>query len=504
MACLLALGLAACVSEVDDDSALAEEDLSSLTSGTCIGEAPVTLAKAGGPGEYSLVVEAASATKTSWAEAGNEAVVLEVLRGRQRVGHLVLHQGQDRFAYGMHVGDLGAGEALSVRVSDLTASRAQKRACISKVTLAPISGAMAEGIAHAPIFVWPKKKVFDDLPVVVGWSRSQKSYQAVYSNENGGTVKQCGGGAKGIQAEIARWGRACDIEGAFSYGGAGSFGRCTGGTSLDKAKLRMEEQHPRLYYGDGHNRLFESRGGYGKTCGGGGPEKADGDIAGWNVDNPGSEPEKDDAYSIVLRPLPVDMDALGFAQFQGRREGLVDTYAPWLYRLTHAEIAREGKVDGDRSFSMDRYMFVDIYALDVGGHGGSYCSPLGVSGGFVVRAITGSGVVSSGPQMTDDFSGGGAIVKRIAVPLAPGVKAGDIKEIVLDAYDDDGVYWLALGDAFVPEPKGTNGATLEYVHKGKQDVKVYVDDGNTDCTNGVSLRDNVAYPCKGTSFGVKL
>jgi hypothetical protein len=37
---------------------------------------------------------------------------------------------------------------------------------------------------------------------------------------------------------------------------------------------------------------------------------------------------------VILRPLPVDLDALGCAAFGGRREALIDRDAPWLYRIS--------------------------------------------------------------------------------------------------------------------------------------------------------------------------
>lgn len=462
----------------------------------CAGEvtdgAAVPIGAATEAGEHALVIEASSVSDTSWAEKDNEAVVLEVLRGTERIGHLVLHQGSERFAYGMHVGTLATGDALSVRVSPLTAKKAERRACLAKVTLAKSD---SEGVAHAPILKWPVKKTFDDLPVLVGWSKKGQGYQVTYTNENGGTVALCGGGAEGIRSEIARWGRALDMEGAFSYGGPGRFGRCTGSTTLAPGMPRMETLHPVLYYGDGHNRLFESRGGYGQACGTSGDNRADGDLEGWNTQNPGSEPEKDDPFTVVLRPLPVDLDAVP------GRESIVDTYAPWLYRLTASELEREGKIDGKLTFPMERYLFVDVYAADVGGSGDATCSsipliPPRVSGGFVLRAVTKGGVVSNGPQMTADYFGG--TLKRLAIPLAAGVGPSDITKLVLDAYDDDGIYWLALGDAFVARPKGRNGATLEYVHKGKTKVDVYVDDGKSGCVNDTSTRDGIVYPCVGT------
>lgn len=459
--------------------------------------------------EYALTIEASAASATSWGESGNEALVLEIRNGAALVGHLVLHQGADRFAYSMHAGALAAGDVLSVKVSPLSAPSATKAACISKVTLTPASamGASAEGMIHAPIVKWPKEKSFDDLPVLLGWSKTQKNYQLTYTNENGGTTALCGGGARGIRSEIARWSRALDMEGIYGYGGAGHFERCTGTIAPTTNEPRMIGAHPVVYYGDGHNRLFESRGGYGQACGTGSDAQADGDLEGWNTGNPGNDPSQDDAFTIVLRPLPVDMDAVGVTHWGGRREAIVDTYAPWIYRLTDEELHREGKIDGSMTFDMTRYLMVDVYAIDVGGSGDATCGPISATpsvgahatGGFVLRANAGS-VVSNGPQMTADYFGGENDVKRIAIPLAAGVTAADITGFTFDAYDNDGIYFMALGDAFVATPAGSNGATLDYVHKGKTDYGMYVDDDSSGCSGGANVLNGTSYPCAGSFF----
>ena len=354
--------------------------------------APVVVATAAGADEYGLVLTAQSQSATSWSAAGNEAVVLEVSGGGGRlIGHLVLHQGAAAFDYAMHAGALAAGEPVAVKVSSLSAASAVHRACVvAALTPAAAMGAAAEGLVHAPIFRWPVQKRFDDLPVILGWSKARKAYQTVFTNENGGTVEQCGGGASGIQAEIARWGRAADIEGNYAYAGTPRWERCTGMIEVTAAPVRTEAAHPILYYGDGHNRVFESRGGYGQACGSGAPEKADGDLAGWNVASPGTALADDGGHVVILRPLPVDLDALGYAQFGGRREALIDRYAPWLYRITSLELAREGKIDDSQSLGVSRYLYADVRVADVGGSGDADCT-LRVSGGFKLRAIAGDG-----------------------------------------------------------------------------------------------------------------
>jgi hypothetical protein len=461
----------------------------------------VVIATAATSDEYALTVEAASASATSWKQAGNEALVLEVLRGGALVGHVVMHQGKSRFVYGMHVGALTAGDAIAVRVSSRSSANATRKACVraAKLVSATQLGAAGEGLANAPIIQWPLEKSFDDLPVLLGWSKARKHYELIYTNENGGTVVQCGGGAGGIAAEIARWGRACDIEGIYTYGGAAAqWERCTGMVAATAGTPRMAAAHPILYYGDGHNRLFETRGGYGATCGTGAPEKADGDLVGWNVQNPGNDAARDADFALTIRPLPVDMDAVGYASAGGRREGVVDTYAPWLYRLTNDELVREGKIDGSAALPMDRYLFVDVQAANIDGSGDRRCS-LTVSGGFVLRVKTAGGAVLDGPQMTSSYMGGSPAWKRLAIPLDRVYTASELSGFTFDAYDGDGIYLLAIGDAFMVRASGDNGATLERVRMGAKTLGVYVDDNSSGCVGGANSNGpgGTAYACVG-------
>jgi hypothetical protein len=482
-----------------DDSGAAFD----LASPACIDvtdQAAVVIATAVSADEFALTLDAISASATSWQQAGNEALVLDVLRGGTFVGHLVLHQGKTPFNYGMHVGALAAGDAIALRVSARSADAATKQACVRnvKLTSATDLGAAGEGLVNAPILEWPVKKTFDDLPMLLGWSKARKHYELVYTNENGGTVVQCGGGAGGIQAEIARWGRASDIEGIYTYGPSAQWERCTGTVKVAATPPRLEAAHPIFYYGDGHNRLFESRGGYGSTCGTGGPEQADGDLAGWNVQNPGNDASLDADFTVSIRPLPVDLDALGYGSSSGRREAIADTYAPWLYRITDEELQREGKIDGTHSLPMERYLFVDVQAANVDGSGDRECA-LSVSSGFVLRVTTSGGATLDGPQMTADYMGGSPAWKRLAIPLDRVYQASELTGLVFDAYDGDGIYFLAIGDAFMPRASGDNGATLERVRMGTKSVNVYVDDNSSGCSGGTNSSGpgSLAYPCVG-------
>ena len=77
------------------------------------------------------------------------------------------------------------------------------------------------------------------------------------------------------------------------------------------------------------------------------------------------------------------MDALGYAQFGGRREALDRSLRAVALpaRPTH-ELTREGKIDNSKTLAMARYLYVDVRVADVGGSGDQYCATLGVSGGF--------------------------------------------------------------------------------------------------------------------------
>ena len=485
-----------------DDGAGPDAGVDGATDGSAaascadITDQVTTTVIAPGVGDFVLSLTGSSASPTSWGEAGNEAVVLEVSGAHGLIGHLILHQGKTPSGYAMHVGALAAAEPLTIKVSSLTAPNAIRGATVCDVALAPAD----EGAQHAPIYRWPVQKSFNDVPLLIGWSKSHQSYQTVMTNEDGGTAEQCGGGASGMQAEIARWGRSTDIESHYSYGGAAPvWERCTGRVDVNTTAIRTEGTHPVLYYGDGHNRVFENRGGYGQTCGTGSPEKPDGDLDGWNTNNPSSALADDAGKVIILRPVPVDMDALGYSTFAGRREGLADTYAPWMYRIASLELARENKIDNSKTFNMARYLYVDVRVSDVGGSGDSYCS-LTVSGGFRLRAVTAGGTTISSPQITHDYAGnGGHDWKRVAIALPAGVTAADIDHFVFDAYDNDGIYLTAIGDAFIPVADGPNGAHLDYVRQGTKALTYYVDDGSSGCTNGTNSSGpgGIGYQCIG-------
>jgi hypothetical protein len=250
--------------------------------------------------------------------------------------------------------------------------------------------------------------------------------------------------------------------------------------------------------------LFESRGGYGQTCGSGSDAKADGDLDGFDLNNPGNDPSFDDPFVLTLRLAPAALDDIGYGQNGGRREALLDQFAPWAYRLLDSELQREGKIDQSQSFAMQQYLYADVYAADVGGSGDQYCSLLGVSGGFKLRAKT-AAMTFDGPQMTADYFGGQNDVKRIAIPLDQIYASSDFTSVVFDAYDNDGIYFLALGDVFTPRPVGDNGASIDWVHAGKSDVNVYVDDDNSGCNAGVNVDGPAGpAPCAGSAYELGL
>jgi hypothetical protein len=494
-------------SSVAGDAAAAA-DAAPMTCQDIDDGAPIAIATAGAAGDYVLTFSAHSASATSWGTAGNEALILEVSgAARGFIGHVLVHQGAAMFGYGTHVGALAAGEPLSIKVSALSAANATRTATICAAVASPVAalGALADGASHAPIYLWPVQKRFNDVPMLVGWSAAKHTYQTVMTNEDGGTAELCGGGALGMQSEIARWGRSTDIEDHYTYAGASpTWERCTGTVPITTTALRMEGDHPLLYSGDGHNRVFESRGGYGQTCGTDLADMPDGDFAGWNTGSNDPAQANDPNNVIVLRPIPVDMDALGYAQFGGRREGIGDTYGPWIYRISSLELAKEGKIDNAVTFGLSQYLYTDVRVADVGGIGDSYCTPP-LSGGFKLRVTTTAGVVISSPQITADYASNGAHDwKRVAIALPAGIGAADIDHFTFDAYDDDGIYLTAIGDSFVVLPAGDNGATLDYVRQGTKPLAYYVDDDSSSCTNGVNTGGpgGTPYTCAGSFVDV--
>jgi len=131
--------------------------------------------------------------------------------------------------------------------------------------------------------------------------------------------------------------------------------------------------------------------------------------------------------------------------------------------------------------------------------GSAYCA-LRVAGGFKLRAIAPDGSEISGPQITAAYASDGSHDwKRVAIPLPAGIRAADITKFRFDAYDGDGIYLTAIGDAFVPEPAGANGATLDYVRRGEWAIADYVDDDSSSCTGGTNADGpgGTPYSCVG-------
>ena len=77
---------------------------------------------------------------------------------------------------------------------------------------------------------------------------------------------------------------------------------------------------------------------------------------------------------------------------------------------------------------------------------------------------------------------------------------------MFDAYDNDGIYLTAIGDAFIPLPTGDNAATLSYVRQGEQDLADYVDDDSSSCSGGTNTGGpgGTPYTCVGSFATVPL
>jgi hypothetical protein len=395
----------------------------------------------------------------------------------------------------MHTGALAKGDVITARVSTLSATSASRSATACSVTLTDAStlGAFTTAITHAPIYVWPQPKRFDDVPLLVSYSKQSREYVSFFTNENGGTTALCGGGADGLAQEIRLWGRACDIESSYNAN-TGVFERCPNASGT--GTLRYEGTHPFLYYGNGHNNLFESRAGYGADCGTSSDNKADGNFPGWG--SPSPSPADDTKYSIILRPVPFDSDAISYGLGGAPRERVIASYAPWLLRISGLEVVREAKVDNTETFTFDRYLHADVYVADVDGPD-FMCPPSLTGGGFVLRSHTKTGTTDSAGRITT-YSCSGQQWKHVSIPLSTKHVATDFDQMLFDAYDNDGIYLLAVGDVYLVKGDGDDGATLDSVRTGLKKLGEYVDDDMSSCVNGKNTYDAIAYPCAGSLY----
>jgi hypothetical protein len=138
--------------------------------------------------------------------------------------------------------------------------------------------------------------------------------------------------------------------------------------------------------------------------------------------------------------------------------------------------------------------------MDVGGS--SYtCLPFGLhfgGGGFALRAHTKQGKTDSNDVITKATCGDGW--KHVAIPLDAVHSPADFDEIIFDAYDGDGIYLAAIGDVYILQADGVNGAKIASVRRGDRQLNAYVDDDDSGCKNGTNTRDGVAYACKTNFF----
>ena len=222
-----------------------------------------------------------------------------------------------------------------------------------------------------------------------------------------------------------------------------------------------------LYHGDGHNRVFEDRSGYDATCGTSSDNAPDGAIAGWGSPNP--DPGDDAKYAIILRPIPVAADSVAYSFGGAPRERVLTKDAPWMFRLAGLEVAREGKVDGQSTFAFDRYLHADVYVADVDGSTSS-CPITGLSGGFKLRAHTTNGQTSSAGQITN-ASCANQQWKHVSIPLDATHVPADVDQLIFDAYDDDGIYLLGIGDVYLLGADDANGATIAERARRRQEAR---------------------------------
>ncbi|MBM3271056.1 MAG: hypothetical protein FJZ01_25765, partial [Candidatus Sericytochromatia bacterium] len=234
---------------------------------------------------------------TDWAAAGRESAVVSVYLDGAHNHDLILLRGETMAEYRTLLGPIDRGEhRIEVRfrpdLSPAGALGAEVAAAAPEIkgSADPEYGA----IAGAPIVYARPDAAFSDSPLFLTYERLATGYKyTMYvSNEDGGTP---------AADLMAVWGRACDIDWVYRQGGNGK-GYIQAFLHRQVAyRGAFEGQHPILRVSTKNNMVSDQG-----------------------------------ASRFKLR-LPV------VAAPAGSREQALDQH-PWVYRLTAAELAREGKI----------------------------------------------------------------------------------------------------------------------------------------------------------------
>jgi hypothetical protein len=289
----------------------------------------------------------ASASGTSWVEAGREAAAVTVLVDGRAQQDVMLFNGAQRFTYRLLLGRVPPGEH-SVRI---TFNRKQSAASVAgveihdaRITLVDRTQAEFAALAHAPILHARPNTIgrFSDVPLLMYYETERAGdlrtlrYTVIFSNEDGGTQ---------TAALMARWGRTTDIEWVIE-------------TTLDAAGRIVKSE----YQGINHEtKTFQ------------GQREADHPLLLTASDNNNFRDDGQSEMRFALRPIPFDPS-------KQSREAVMDQH-PWTYRVMAEEMIREGKIISERRLGaqiadLRQYLYIDAASNQQNGSGLSFAVKL--------------------------------------------------------------------------------------------------------------------------------
>lgn len=306
-------------------------------------EPPVTLSgleaheyqrELGSDGEaiVSLTGEAAG---VSWATAGAESLVIEVLVDGAARRHVVWSTGSERIENAVSVGMLNAGSH-TVRVRALAAPAGAPEA---SVTLHEVSLSLHPDQAlakHSPIIAGRLDTTSTDLPVLMYATKQSNrvTYNIIYTNEDSQPLEKA-------RTLMSKFGRITDIEwvteATLDADGNAVKTMAQGFSHLAfEFTARFEGTHPMVQVISANGIFFDQV-------------------------NP---------QALLLAPVPSWYDA----DAQATRESFADAH-PWVSRLEQEEGVREDTIDptctrADRAWALDCYLFVELHAKSATNLGG--------------------------------------------------------------------------------------------------------------------------------------
>ncbi|MDB5096533.1 MAG: hypothetical protein JWM80_954 [Cyanobacteria bacterium RYN_339] len=364
------------------------------------GGLPRAIALSLGAAREAALTLTAAAPGTDWGVAGSESAVVSVFVDGKYNQDVVLYGGAQATAYPLALGRLEAGEhSITLAFNQPASSPGARAVEVSSARIeAPSAGVQGLAERYQPFFYGRDDNNHSDVPLMM-WCRATRegddtvlAYAVMHSNEDGGT------GADPV-AEQASWGRQTDPDPIVTVvvGPTGTVKETRYVGWLDETggfQGSYEANHPILRVARTNNS-YDDRG----------------------------------STHLLFRPR-VKVQA-----FAGpSRESLMDEN-PWTYRISDAELRREGKLlspseaaavfansGGDRPtkvFDLRQYLYVD-FSVENPGH-----SQIAVA--VKLKGQDRWYRSDLGDPTIDPMWGGNGL--RTSVPLPAGVRPADVETV---------------------------------------------------------------------------